>query len=89
MATTGKSGGTATENPKTVSRKEPGRSATTGKDGDNRHKKSQRGKEGMAIFCDPPFKIASEMLQHYRGRRKDRPARTVVRTKLFRSDKAA
>lgn len=29
---------------KTVSRKEPERTATTGKDGDNRPKKSRRGK---------------------------------------------
>jgi len=35
-ATTGKDGDTITENPKTVSRKELERTATTGKDSDNR-----------------------------------------------------
>ena len=45
-ATTGTAGDTIAETPKTVSRKEPGRSATTGAGGDNRPKRSRRGKGG-------------------------------------------
>jgi hypothetical protein len=45
-APTGTNGDTATENPKTVSRKEPERTATTGKDGDDRPERSRRGKGG-------------------------------------------